>query len=302
VSVKRQAKEPAGRKRIAPGNRLPAEDRHRAPGEPDAGSGPWLLVEGDALACAHAFPDGCFDLIYADPPFRTGRILRAPGGAAFSDQWQGGPEAYLAWMEPRLAAMRRLLAPTGSLFVHLDWHAAHAVKLMLDRLFGAHLFVNEIVWSYRTGGNGRRRLACKHDTIFFYAREAGYKFHPLRERSALTHAYGFANADVRTDARGPYRMALLRDVWEIPALRGNMAERVAFPTQKPLALLRRIVRLVTDPGDLVGDFFCGSGTTLVAAVCEGRRAIGADLSREALALAAGRLRGCRTSPGSHPDA
>jgi len=283
--------------------------RERA-SRPQAGAGdearagsagrPWMLLEGDALTCARALPDGRFDLIYADPPFRTGRVHGAAGGARFSDRWPGGPDEYLGWLELRLAEMRRLLAPTGSLFVHLDWHAAHAAKLALDRLFGAQLFVNEIVWSYRTGGGGRRRLACKHDTIFFYAREKAYKFHALRERSALSHAYGFANAGVLLDAAGPYRMALLRDVWEIPALRGNMPERVAFPTQKPLALLRRIVRLVTDPGDLVGDFFCGSGTTLVAAVTEGRCAIGGDLSRAALALAAERLR-TSSGPGSTPS-
>jgi DNA modification methylase len=189
----------------------------------------------------------------------------------------------------RLAEMHRLLKPTGSLFVHLDWHAVHYVKLALDQLFGPRLFINEIIWAYRTGGTARRHLARKHDTILFYARTPHYKFHPLRERSALAHRYGFANAGVRIDAQGPYRMTRMRDVWEIPALRGNMPERVAFPTQKPLALLERLVALVTEPGDTVGDLFCGSGTALVAALRGGRRALGADLSREALRLAAERL-------------
>jgi DNA modification methylase len=252
-------------------------------------SAPWMLLEGDALWCTRALPGGVFDLIYADPPFFTGRAQRVPGGAAFADGCAGGLERYLLWLEPRLLEMHRLLAPTGSLFVHLDWHAAHAVKLLLDRICGPRLFVNEIIWSYRTGGTGRRRLACKHDTILFYARGPASKFHPLRERSDLSHRYGFANAGVRTDEHGPFRMALMRDVWEIPALRGNMPERVAYPTQKPLALLRRIVNLVTDPGDLVGDFFCGSGTTLVAAASQNRRAIGADIARDALRVAAARL-------------
>jgi DNA modification methylase len=250
----------------------------------------WLLLEGDALACARCVADGALDLIYADPPFCGGRERRLPGGAGFPDRGPGEMGAYLDWLRPRLAEMRDRLAATGSLFVHLDWHAVHEVKLELDRLFGRERFVNEIVWSYRTGGTGRRHLARKHDTILFYARGPAYKFHRVLERSSLAHRYGFANAAVRVDERGPYRMTGLRDVWEIPALRGNSPERVAFPTQKPLALLRRIVALTTDPGDRVADFFCGSGTALVAAVETGRLAIGADLSRAALGLAAARLR------------
>jgi DNA modification methylase len=256
----------------------------------------WLLLEGDALWCARAVPDGSLDLIYADPPFGTGRRRDQAGGAGFADRAADDPDGYLDWLRPRLAEMRDRLAPTGSLFVHLDWRAVHAVKLELDRLFGRERFVNEIIWSYRTGGVARDRLARKHDTILFYARGPRHKFHALRERSALAHRYGFANAGVRVDADGPYRLTRLRDVWEIPALRGNQPERVPFPTQKPLALLRRIVALATDPGDRVADFFCGSGTTLVAAVESGRWALGADTSRAALRIAARRLAGRGVSP------
>lgn len=249
----------------------------------------WMLLRGDALSCARAFPSESFDLLYADPPFFTGRSHRVLEGGSFPDRRAGGMEGYLAWLEPRMVEMRRLLAPSGSLFVHLDWHASHAVKLLLDRIFGPRRFVNEIVWAYRTGGTSGRRLARKHDTIFFYSRSAEYKFHPLRERSDLRHDYGFANANVQRDERGPFRMTLMRDVWEIPALRGNMPERVAYPTQKPLALLRRIVRLASDPGDLIGDFFCGSGTTVAAALLERRKGVGADVEPGALRIATARL-------------
>jgi DNA modification methylase len=249
----------------------------------------WLLLEGDALTCARGVRHASLDLVYADPPFFTGQARRRPSGAGFDDRWNGGLDAYLAWLRPRLAAMRDTLSPTGSLFVHLDARTVHAVKLELDRLFGRERFVNEIIWSYRTGGTGRRHLARKHDAILFYARGAGYQFHALKERVPLAHRYGFANAGVRVDAAGAYRMAGLRDVWEIPALRGNMPERVDFPTQKPLALLRRIVALTTRPGDRVADFFCGSGTTLVAAAEASRNAVGGDISRSALDLARRRL-------------
>jgi site-specific DNA-methyltransferase (adenine-specific) len=254
---------------------------------------PWFLVQGEALELCQTLKPGSFDLIYADPPFFTNRTHRSTHGPRFDDRWEGGREAYLGWLRPRLLAMRNALKPSGSLFVHLDWHAVHAAKLELDRIFAPGLLVNEIIWAYRTGGTSARRLARKHDTILFYARSGAYKFHPLRERSSLAHPYGFANAGVEIDDHGPYRMTLLRDVWDIPALRGNMPERVHFPTQKPIALLRRIVALVTDPGDTVADFFCGSGTSLVAAVEAGCRAYGSDISHAALQIAAQRLKEAR---------
>lgn len=269
---------------------------------PGKATSPWLLLRGEALESSRCLPAACFDLIYADPPFYSGRVHRAPARhgrsqhsqpvseIGFDDRWGADLDDYLAWLEPRLARMRDLLATTGSLFVHLDWHAAHAAKLLLDRIFGRVHFVNEIIWSYRTGGVSGRWLARKHDTIFFYARSRAYKFNPLSERSYLAHRYGFRNVNIERDGRGLYRNSRMRDVWEIPALRGNMPERVAFPTQKPLALLRRIVALVTDPGDLVGDLFCGSGTTLLAAIESGRKAIGMDNCPAALALAQSRLR------------
>ncbi len=252
-----------------------------------------LLLRGDALHTTRCLRPASFDLIYLDPPFFTGRAQRLirSEGAGFDDRWNGDLGSYLEWLEQRARTMRELLKSTGSFFLHLDWHAVHAAKVRMDELFGRDRFINEIIWSYRTGGAGGRRLARKHDTILFYARTDAYKFHARKVRSDLSHKYGFANAGVQVDDRGPYRMALLRDVWEIPALRGNSPERVAFATQKPLALLERIVELVTDPGDRVGDFCCGSGTTLLAAVRLGRQAIGGDISPEALALTSTRLRG-----------
>ncbi len=267
----------------------------------------WLLLNADALQAARMLRPSSVDLIYADPPFFTGRartLDRRTAVPGYEDRWPRGRGHYIGWLVERIAALRTLLKPGGSLFLHLDWHAVHAAKVALDDVFGEHLFVNEIIWAYRTGGAGKRRLARKHDTLLFYANSPGYKFHPLRERSDLAHRYGFANAGVQVDARGAFRMTLLRDVWEIPALRGNHPERVPFPTQKPLALLRRVVALVTDPGDLVLDPFCGSGTTLVAALESGRRAIGVDTSRPALDLARARLlqaqRGEPVPPESAP--
>ncbi len=252
---------------------------------------PYLLLQGEVLRTAACFRENSFDLVYVDPPFFTGRSRRSATGMGFRDQWGGNLDGYLSWVMPRIARLRQLLRPTGSLWIHLDWHAVHEVKVEMDKLFGRECFINEIIWSYRTGGVGGKRLARKHDTILFYARGPQYKFHRIRERSNLSHKYGFSNAGVLVDQGGPYRMTLMRDVWELPALRGNSPERLPFPTQKPLALMRRIIELVTDPGDLVGDFLCGSGTSLQAALELGRLAVGADISPEAVALTGRRLSG-----------
>ncbi len=256
-----------------------------------------ILLQGDAETTASAIREQTLDLIYLDPPFFTGRNFRA-GKNLFRDIWQGNLDSYIDWLTHRAQRMYPLLKPSGSFFLHLDWHAVHAAKVAMDRIYGRDNFINEIIWSYRTGGAGGRWLARKHDTILFYAKGSSYKFHSTKERSNLSHKYGFSNAGVQTDEQGPYRLALMRDVWEIPALRGNSPERVQFPTQKPLPLLERIIELVTDPGDLVGDFLCGSGTTVIAALKTGRRVVGGDISEQALIQTQSRI---QTLQGISPE-
>ncbi len=242
-------------------------------------------------------PGGGIDLIYADPPFFTGK-RRAPasGGHAFADSWPGGVGDYVAFLRPRLAEMRRLLAPTGALYVHLDWHAVHYVKVLLDEVFGYENFLNEIVWSYRTGGLSRSWFARKHDTILTYARRAGHhKFHVLRDGAFRTDGLNMG-----PDGR-PYKNTragrlyfhpegpAMTDVWDLPFLSTVARERTGYPAQKPEALLDRIIRAATDTGDVVADFFCGSGTTLAAARRLGRRWLGCDLSAAAVRIARRRL-------------
>lgn len=247
------------------------------------------LLLGDCLETAADVEPASLDVIYIDPPFATGK-RRERGGRAYDDLWRAeDPAAYLQFLEPRLAALRELLKDTGSMFVHLDTRAVHAVKLRLDHLFGPRRFINEIIWCYKTGGAGRRALARKHDTILFYAKTTGYRFYPQKEKSYLRHRYGFANVQIHEDRGGPYTYATMRDVWDIPALRGNQPECVGYPTQKPLALVERCLELTTRPGDLVGDFFCGSGTTAVAAQKLDRRWVVGDLSPEAIAMTRRRL-------------
>jgi site-specific DNA-methyltransferase (adenine-specific) len=194
--------------------------------------------------------------------------------------------------------MHRLLQPSGVLFVHLDWRAAHYAKVLLDDIFGAGNFLNVIIWSYRTGGVSRRWFARKHDTILAYAKKRGrHTFHVIRDGTFRTDGLkrdttGRPYKSTRKgrlyfDRRGP----VVTDVWEIPFLSTVSLERVGYPSQKPLALLERIVAAASNPGDLVADFFCGSGTTLVAARNLGRRWLGCDSSPRAVEIARTRLAG-----------
>jgi DNA modification methylase len=190
-----------------------------------------------------------------------------------------------------LEAARPLLRENGVLALHLDWRASHYGRLELDRLFGARGFVNEVIWSYRTGGGTRRALGRKHDTILVYAAGPDYFFEAPREKSYLAHRYGFRNVTILDDGDGPYTLVPMRDVWDIPALRGNNREYTGYPTQKPLALLERLVGCFSPPGGMVCDLCIGSGTALKAAQNLGRRWLGVDASKQAVALARRRLMG-----------
>lgn len=248
-----------------------------------------------ALELASRLPDGCCDLIYVDPPFGTNAPRRGANDHGFNDTWRGGLKGYLAFLHPHLLEFHRLLSPHGTLWVHLDWHAAHYVKIQLDTVFGIENFLNEIIWHYRTGGVARRWFARKHDTIFAYARKLGrHRFHPQRGGAYRTDGLNYdGDRPYKNTRRGRLYFhadgPILTDVWDLPFLSTVSKERVGWPTQKPLPLLDRIIRAATDPGDLVADFFCGSGTTLVAAKRLGRRYVGGDMHAKAVRIAQKRL-------------
>jgi DNA modification methylase len=257
------------------------------------------IVHGDNLPFMRALPDAAVDLIYADPPFFTGRRQRGNGRAAhaFDDAWPGGLDAYLPWLEERVVEMRRLLRPTGTLYLHCDWHAGHYIKVMLDRVFGPERFRNEIVWHYGLGAaNATRHFLRKHDTIFVYAKGDRATFHLVRGdvTPAMLAKY------CHEDGHGRYMMSRgrryylkggkpLDSVWEIPAIAATSRERLGWPTQKPEALLERIVLASSSPGDVVADFFAGSGTAPAVARRLGRRWIACDASLEAVRLMERRL-------------
>jgi adenine-specific DNA-methyltransferase len=278
---------------------------------------PWVnrLIYGDNLMAMAALlagdeqtPSlrGKVDLIYIDPPFDSKADYRTkvtlPGVEleqkptiieqfAYSDTWSDGTASYLAMITPRLILMRELLADTGSIYVHLDWHVGHYVKLILDEVFGRKNYVNECIWFYKTGGMPEKLgFGRKHDTLHFYVKNATSPYWaPQKEKSYLSHSYGFTNVEIFHDENGPYTLVNLRDVWDLSALRGNQPEKVNYPTQKPETLLERVIQASCPPGGIVADFNGGSGTTAAVAEKLGRRWITTDLGKPACMIMRKRL-------------
>lgn len=256
------------------------------------------LHAGDNLPFMQRLPGGCCDLIYIDPPFFTGKARRHAGsGGSYADSRAGGLKRYLAFMHPRLLECHRLLARHGSLYVHVDWRVAPYLRVMLDTIFGGANFLNEIIWHYRTGGSSKQWFGRKHDTILLYAKSAGrHRFNVLREGLYRTDGLkrDAAGRPYKSTKKGPLYFnaagPALTDVWDIPFLSTVSRQRAGWPTQKPLALLERIVRASSQEGDLVADFFCGSGTALVASRRLRRRWLGSDLSAAAIRIAERRVR------------
>lgn len=251
------------------------------------------LLHGDCLQAMRALPDETFDTLYLDPPFFSEKDYHLhngdPGSVhSFSDTWDNGLHGYLDWLTVRLAEMRRLLKPEGALFVHLDWHAVHYVKLRLDGLFGYRNFQNEFIWYYSGGGASQRRFARKHDTVLYYTKSAtAWKFYADRVRTPYKWTRGQRRAD--GSARDYQRGKLPDDVWQHHTVMPWAEENLGYPTQKPEPLLERLLLATTDPEDVVGDFFCGSGTTLAVAQQHGRRWVGGDEARVSICLSAERL-------------
>jgi site-specific DNA-methyltransferase (adenine-specific) len=190
---------------------------------------------------------------------------------------------YLDFIAARLVEAHRVLKPTGSIYVHVDFHAAHYIRMLLDDIFGPDRFLNEIVWSYDFGGRARDRWPRKHDTLYWYAKGDRWTFN----RDDIDRLPYMAPSLV-----GPEKAAfgkLPTDVWWFTIVPTNGSERTGYPTQKPERLLERILRASSNPGDYVVDFFAGSGTTGVVAARLGRRFLLVDSSPEAVRIARERL-------------
>ena len=246
------------------------------------------IILGDNLEILKKIPDNSVDLIYLDPPFFSQRRYEVIWGdewerRAFDDIWKGkkdqsrkgGIEVYKEFMRTRLEECHRVLKPTGTIFLHCDKHANHHLRLLLDDIFGANHFINEIIWHYGLGGSSKKKFQQKHDNIYWYAKGDKWIYNIQWVPATSNKLKG--------------QMKNMSDVWNIPNINNMAKERLGYPTQKPEALLERIILAASNEGDLVLDPFCGCGTTLAVAKRLNRRYIGIDVSWTACKLMADRL-------------
>jgi site-specific DNA-methyltransferase (adenine-specific) len=264
------------------------------------------IIEAENLAWLRGQEAESFELVYVDPPFNTGRErkltrlrterdddggdrtgfggrkyrTRSLGTQTYDDRF----DDYVGFLEPRMREAHRLLTAEGSLFVHVDPRESHYVKVMLDSIFGRDSFMNEIVWAYDYGGRSRRRWSAKHDVIFWYARnprDYTYDYDAIDRVPYM--APKLVSAEKRARGKTP------TDVWWQTIVSPTGKERTGYPTQKPKAILERIVRVHSKAGDRVLDFFAGSGTTGEAAWRNGRFAVLVDENPEAVGVMTERL-------------
>lgn len=262
---------------------------------------------GDNLQVLKTLPSETVDLIYIDPPFNTGKeqrytVLRTVrsesgdrvgfGGKRYQTLTVGSRsfvdifDDYLTFLEPRLQEAYRVLAPHGSLYFHIDYREVHYCKVLLDAIFGRECFLNEIIWAYDYGGRPRRKWPPKHDNILLYVKDPERYLFNADEIDRIPYmAPGLVGKEKAQRGKLP------TDVWWHTIVPTNSKERVGYPTQKPLGILRRIIRASSRPGDLVLDFFAGSGTTGVAALELGRRFILVDNNPEAIEVMKRRFHG-----------
>ncbi len=298
----------------------------------------WLnrtLFHGDNLDFLRAMNSNTVDLIATDPPFNKGKDFHSTPdslaeGASFQDRWSWEKDvheewvdqitddhpnvmnviegsrlsygddigAFLCFMGVRLLAMKRVLKDTGSIYLHCDPTASHYLKELMDSIFGKKNFMNEIIWSYRTGGSSKKQFSKKHDVILFYVKSKKYIFNSLKEkaytksknRKAGIINYGAGNAEFFEDENGVYNFVNMRDVWDIAYINSRSNERTGYPTQKPLLLYERIITASSNENDIVLDPFAGCATTCVAAEKLKRQWVGIDIWDKAHEVVIDRLK------------
>lgn len=247
---------------------------------------PYLTVyQGDNLPILQQLPSASIDLIYIDPPFNTGHRQSRKRTKTDSEQkcsleaysYEDSYDDYIAFLEPRMREAYRLLKPTGSLFVHLDYREVHYCKVMLDSIFGRDCFINEIIWVYDYGARSKTRWSAKHNNILWYVKNPKqYVFH-YDEIDRIPYM-----APTLVSPEKAARGKTLTDVWWHTIVSPTGKEKTGYPTQKPRGIIDRIVKVHSNPGDLALDFFAGSGTLGESAYLLGRSAILIDCNPQAI--------------------
>ncbi len=274
------------------------------------------LYQGDNLPILRSLEAESFDLIYVDPPFNTGRDQTRDQLQTTRDEDQGDRigfkgkkyrtvklgsksfadsfDDFLEFIEPRLLEAYRLLKPNGSFFLHLDYREIHYVKVLLDQIFGRTSFINEIIWAYDYGARSKSKWSAKHDTILWYVKDPkNYTFN-FDEMDRIPYmAPGLVGPEKAARGKTP------TDVWWHTIVSPNGKEKTGYPTQKPEGILSRIVKVHSNPGDQLLDFFAGSGTLGQVAQKLDRNATLIDISDQAIAVIQDRLQITTTEKSAH---
>ncbi len=267
-----------------------------------------LLICGDNLSALDDLVKKNIkvDLIYLDPPFFSNKHYEVVWGdeaevRSFKDRWAGGINVYIEWMKERVVKMYDVLKDTGSFYLHCDWHAGHYLKVMLDEVFGYHNFRNEIVWCYKRWPSKQNNFQSMHDVILRYSKSDAVVWNQLfddfteqtkkriKGGKKIEHYEGESGKILIRATEEMSPGVAMCDYWNIPMIAGQAKERLGYPTQKPEALLERIIKASSNKGDSVLDPFCGCGTTVAVAQRLGRRWIGIDISPTATKLIENRL-------------
>jgi site-specific DNA-methyltransferase (adenine-specific) len=264
------------------------------------------IVLADNLEALRKLGTGSVQLIYIDPPFNTGKVQSRTqlktvqddvagdrigfagrsyrteklGTSSYSDTF----DDFIGFLRPRVEEAYRVLGPTGSFFFHIDYREVHYCKILLDEIFGRDCFQNEIIWAYDYGARAKKRWPAKHDNILWYSKDPQRYTFNLDECDRIAYmAPGLVGPEKAARGKTP------TDVWWHTIVPTNGRERTGYATQKPLGILERIVKVHSNPGDLILDFFAGSGTTGDAAMRHGRDFILIDSSPEAVEIMRKRL-------------
>ena len=223
----------------------------------------------DNLELLKQLDNNSIDLIYCDILYNTGRNFKD-----YNDNL-GTPQQAMEWYKPRLIEMKRVLKDNGSIYIQCDYRLVHYLKVEMDNIFGINNFINEIIWKYGLGGSGKKSFSKKHDNILFYSKSNDYIFNIQYEEATSNKLKGCKKK--------------MTDVWSIANINNMAKERVGYDTQKPKELLQRIIKASSNKNDVVADFFCGSGTSLVVAKELGRQYIGCDINPRAVEITNKRL-------------